>query len=326
MTLPVIRVLITGSAGRIAYSLIPLIGLGHAFGPEQKLDLVLFDIPEKIDVLRGIMMEIDDCSYSLINSVSFTANPEEAFLDIDFAIFLGSYPRKEWMQRKDLLEKNKIIFKQQAMYLQEYSKKNVKVVVVGNPANTNALVLAENSTSIPKENITCLMRLDQNRATSIISKKLSIPKTDIFDIIIWGNHSNFQNLSLEHTYLKNKGIFQPDDSVKEWINTTMIPFVRNRGTEVIKYLGSSSSLSAAQAVCDHIRDWFLGTQDDHFVTMGVYSNGCYDIPKGLIFGLPVRCYGNFKYEIVEDLKISDNTKENIKRSIIELEGEKNMAL
>ncbi|KAF1741143.1 hypothetical protein MXB_1946, partial [Myxobolus squamalis] len=288
MTATILRILITGSAGRIAYSLIPLIGLGHAFGPDQKLDLVLFDIPEKIDILQGIMMEIDDCSYSLINSVSFTAKPEEAFLDIDLAIFLGSCPRKYGWQRKDQLENNKIIFQQQAIYLEKYSKKDVKVVVVGNPANTNALVLAEISTSIPKENITCLMRLDQNRAISIISKKLLISTTDIYDIIIWGNHSNFQNLSLEHMNIKNKGKFQPDDSLKEWINTTMIPFVRDRGTEVIKYLGSSSSLSAAQAVCDHILDWFLGTEDGHFVTMGVYSNGCYNIPKGLIFGLPVR--------------------------------------
>ncbi|KAF0990186.1 hypothetical protein HZS_1202, partial [Henneguya salminicola] len=318
-----LNVLITGSAGRIGYSLIPMIGQGQAFGPTQSVNLVLFDLPDRNKVLQGIRMEIEDCNYSLIKSIYVTTNPEEAFTGADVVVFLGSFPRKKGMQRVELQEANKKIFKTQGEYLDRFSKKTVKAVVVGNPANSNALILVESIKKIPKENITCLMRLDHNRTISQMAKNLFVPPEDIYNVIVWGNHSNTQYPCVEFARIENIASFRLKQNANNWIEE-MVQNVRSRGQDLIDLLDASSALSAAKATCDHLRDWFLGTEDN-FVSMGVYSDGSYGIPNGLIFGMPVKCLGEFKYEIVKDLKLSPEAASNIKISIEELLVEKESA-
>ncbi|EMP32931.1 Malate dehydrogenase, cytoplasmic [Chelonia mydas] len=286
-----IRVLVTGAAGQIAYSLLYSIAKGDVFGKEQPLVLILLDITPMMTVLDGVMMELQDCALPLLREVIATDKEEVAFKDLDIAVLVGAMPRREGMERKDLLKANVKIFKSQGAALDKYAKKTVKVVVVGNPANTNCLTASKSAPSIPKENFSCLTRLDQNRAKAQIALKLGVTASDVKNVIIWGNHSSTQYPDVNHAKVKVQGkevgVYEAvkDDS---WLKGDFIMTVQQRGAAVIKARKLSSAMSAAKAICDHVRDMWFGTPEGEFVSMGVISDGnSYGIPEDLLYSFPV---------------------------------------
>jgi len=325
----VIRVLITGAAGQIAYSLIPLVISGETFGPTQKIILHLLDIPAMAEKLHGVVMEIEDCAYPLLHSVVATTNEPEAFKDVDVALFVGAMPRLQGMERKDLLQKNAQIFKVQGKSLDTYASKNVKVLVVGNPANTNCLIAQTFAPSIPKGNFTALTRLDQNRARSQIALKLKVPVQSVQGVNIWGNHSATQYPDAYHGMVENypaPGLSTPVSSAindENWIQKTFIQTVQQRGAAVINARKSSSAVSAAKAISDHVRDWILGS-DGKAISMGVSSDGSYGIAPGLIYSFPVIC-SRGTYRIVQGLKLDTFSQKALDVTTKELLEEKTAA-
>uniref|UniRef100_F7CZS6 Malate dehydrogenase n=1 Tax=Equus caballus TaxID=9796 RepID=F7CZS6_HORSE len=260
-----IRVLVTGAAGQIAYSLLYSIGNGSVFGKDQPIILVLLDITPMMGVLDGVLMELQDCALPLLKDVIATDKEDVAFKDLDVAILVGSMPRRDGMERKDLLKANVKIFKCQGAALEKYAKKSVKVIVVGNPANTNCLTASKSAPSIPKENFSCLTRLDHNRAKAQIALKLGVTSDDVKNVIIWGNHSSTQYPDVNHAKVKLQGkevgVYEAlkDDS---WLKGEFITTVQQRGAAVIKARKLSSAMSAAKAICDHVRDIWFGTPED----------------------------------------------------------------
>jgi malate dehydrogenase len=250
-----VRILITGAAGNIGYSLAFMIGQGHMFGKDKEVILHLFDLPFMEDALKGVQMELNDCAFGILKEVVTTSDPSIAFKDIDYAILCGAFPRKEGMERKDLLKANTKIFEDQGKYIEKYAKKTVKILVVGNPANTNAMVLTKNAGSIPVENFTAMTRLDQNRATGKIAEITKSDVKSVSGIIIWGNHSSTQYPDI------NFATISGTTSVKDLITDKdgFIKSIQSRGAEIIKARKLSSIASAANAACDHMRDWILGT-------------------------------------------------------------------
>ncbi|XP_043911470.1 malate dehydrogenase, cytoplasmic isoform X2 [Protopterus annectens] len=324
-----LRVLVTGAAGQIAYSLLFGIAKGDVFGKDQSLILVLLDITPMMPVLNGVVMELEDCALPILKEVIATDKEAEAFKDLDVAILVGSMPRREGMERKDLLKANVKIFKSQGAALDKYSKKTVKVLVVGNPANTNCLIASKSASSIPKENFTCLTRLDHNRAQSQIAVRLGIPAKDVKNVIIWGNHSSTQFPDVNHAKAtvkgKTIGVYEAvqDDS---WLKGDFITTVQQRGAAVIKARKLSSAMSAAKAICDHVRDWWFGTHEGEFVSMGVISDGnSYGIPEDLIYSFPV-AIKNQSWKIIEGLPIDDFSREKMKLTADELVDERDTAL
>lgn len=305
-----IRVVVTGAAGQIAYSLLYMIARGEVFGKDQPLILHLLDIPPMIGVLEGVVMELADCALPLLRQVVPTTDPAVAFKDISAAFLVGAMPRKEGMERKDLLSANVKIFKVQGQALDKNAKKDVKVLVVGNPANTNALVCAHYAPSIPKENFSAMTRLDQNRATAQIANKLSLPIDGVKNVIIWGNHSSTQFPDPKHAKCTVNG---QETSVWSAINnpnylqTEFVEIVQKRGAAVIAARKMSSAMSAAKAACDHMHDWWNGTKSGQFVSMGVISDGSYGVPKDVIFSFPVEIV-NKQWKIVQGLQIDDFAK------------------
>jgi len=323
MTKP-IRVLVTGAAGQIAYSLIFLIARGELFGKEQPIILHLLDVTFCQESLHGVVLEITDCAYSVVHGVVATTDVKEAFTDIDYALLVGAFPRKEGMERKDLLEKNASIFKEQGAALNSYASKNVKVLVVGNPANTNALLAMSAAPDIPKENFSALTRLDHNRAKAQIAERLKITVASVHNVVIWGNHSSTQYPDVTHGYVEIDGVKK---SVKEAINDDaylkggFITTVQQRGAAIIKARKLSSAASATAAIIDHIRNWVYGTPEGEYVSMAVRSDGSYGIEKDLIYSFPVTCKDG-KYTIVQGLEIDDFSREKMKLSEAELLDEK----
>lgn len=289
----VIRVVVTGAAGQIAYSLLYQIAKGDVFGHNQKLALHLLDIPPMMGVLQGVVMELQDCALPLLQEVIPTDSVDMAFKDVDAAFLVGAMPRREGMERKDLLAANVKIFKDQGEALDKYAKKSVKVLVVGNPANTNALVCSHYAPSIPKENFTAMTRLDQNRAQYQVAAKLGVGVIDVRNVIIWGNHSATQVPDVANaSYTKNGESKRAlPDLDNNWVNNEFVPLVQKRGAAVIAARKLSSAMSAAKAACDHMRDWWQGTQSGSFVSMAVISDGSYGAPKGVIFSFPVTTSG-----------------------------------
>uniref|UniRef100_A0A3B3RMR5 Malate dehydrogenase n=1 Tax=Paramormyrops kingsleyae TaxID=1676925 RepID=A0A3B3RMR5_9TELE len=284
-------VLVTGAAGQIAYSLLYSIAKGDVFGKDQPIILLLLDIPPMLPVLDGVVMELQDCALPLLREVIPTAKEDVGFKDLDAAVLVGSMPRKEGMERKDLLKANVNIFKSQGAALEKYSKKTVKVLVVGNPANTNCLIAAKSAPSIPKENFSCLTRLDHNRARSQVAIRVGVPADNVKNVIIWGNHSSTQYPDVHHAKVNIQGsevnVF---DAVKDdsWLKGDFISTVQQRGAAVIKARKLSSAMSAAKAICDHMRDIWFGTPEGEFISMGVYSSGnSYGVPEDLIYSFPV---------------------------------------
>jgi len=320
-----LRVLVTGAAGQIAYSLLPLLASGQVFGADQPIILQLLDIPPAETALHGVVMEIEDGAYPLVKEIIHGSDAEKIFKDTQVAIFLGGFPRKEGMERKELISKNIAIFKQQGEILNSHAHPNCKVLVVANPANTNCLALSKYAPNIPKKNFSALTRLDMNRALSQLSLKSKADIATIKNVIIWGNHSSTQYPDVSHGTIGGKSVIETlGDS--EFLHGNFITKVQKRGAAIIAARKLSSAMSAANAVKDHLKDWFSGTKEGEFVSMAVLNVGkAYGLPEDLCFSFPVKCH-NFEYEIVHGLEWSEFSKNKIEITTKELEEERKEAL
>lgn len=318
-----IRVVVTGAAGQIAYSLLYIIANGEVFGKDQKLVLSLLDIAPMMGVLEGVVMELADCAFPLLTEVIPTADPAVAFKDVSAAFLVGAMPRREGMERKDLLTANVKIFKVQGEALNTHAKKDVKVLVVGNPANTNALIASHYAPSIPRENFTAMTRLDQNRARAQIAQRLKTDITNVKNIIIWGNHSATQFPDVANGTANGKPVTDLVDAA--FLQNEFVGIVQKRGAAVIAARKLSSAMSAAKAAADHVRDWWQGTQAGTIVSMGVLSDGSYGIPKDLIFSFPVEVQ-NKQWKIVQGLKLDDFARSKLDITTKELLEEKSEAM
>ncbi|KAF7418177.1 hypothetical protein V1477_010346 [Vespula maculifrons] len=318
-----INVVVTGAAGQIAYSLLYHISSGSIFGPEQPVNLKLLDIPPMMKVLDGVIMELEDLALPLIREIVPTTDPVVAFNDVAAAFLVGSMPRKEGMERKDLLAANVEIFKVQGEALNKYARKDVKVLVVGNPANTNALICAHYATSIPKENFSAMTRLDQNRAKAALAIRLGVQVDKVKNVIIWGNHSSTQYPDATHATVDFGESTKSVPSVindNDWLDTTFVETIQKRGAAVIAARKMSSAMSAAKAAADHMRDWWVGTKPGEWVSMGVVSDGSYGIAKNLVFSFPVTIKDK-QYKIVQGLPMSEFAQYKLKITARELEDE-----
>ncbi|MGH8311732.1 MAG: malate dehydrogenase [Gammaproteobacteria bacterium] len=296
-----VHIAVTGAAGQIGYQLVFRIAAGDLFGPGQPLILQLLELPVAQGALSGVVMELNDCAFPLVAGIVATDTADVAFKGADYAILVGAKPRGAGMERKDLLLENAKIFSAQGKALNSVAKKSVKVLVVGNPANTNALITAANAPRIPARNITSMMRLDQNRAMSQLAARTGAHVNDVKRLVIWGNHSSTQYPDIHQATVKGKLAVKLVDT--NWVQNDFIPTVQQRGAAVIKARGASSAASAAAAAIDHMRDWVLGSKNQ-WVSMGVPSDGSYGISKGIIYGFPVVCTKG-QWKIVKGLKPSD---------------------
>ncbi|KAH0465660.1 hypothetical protein IEQ34_005763 [Dendrobium chrysotoxum] len=322
-----VRVLVTGAAGQIGYALVPMIARGVMLGPDQPVILHLLDIPPAAEALNGVKMELIDAAFPLLKGVVATTDVIEACTGVNIAVMVGGFPRKEGMERKDVMSKNVSIYKSQASALEQHAAAGCKVLVVANPANTNALILKEFAPSIPEKNITCLTRLDHNRALGQISERLNVQVSDVKNVIIWGNHSSTQYPDVSHATVKAQ---HGENHVRElvaddeWLRGEFITTVQQRGAAIIKARKLSSALSAASSACDHIRDWVLGTPEGTWVSMGVYSDGSYNVPAGLIYSFPVTCRDG-EWSIVQGLSIDEFSRKKLDATAQELSEEKALA-
>lgn len=324
-----IRVVVTGAAGQIAYSLIYQLAKGDVFGANQPLYLHLLDIPPMMGVLEGVVMEITDCALPLVKGVVPTADLSVAFKDADAAFMVGSMPRKQGMERKDLLSANVKIFKEQGQALDKYAKKTVKVLVVGNPANTNALMCAKYAPSIPRENFSAMTRLDHNRAQAALAQKLGVGVDKVNNVIIWGNHSSTQFPDASHATVEINGTSKPvPEAVNDqvFLQDEFVKTIQTRGAAVITARKMSSAMSAAKAAGDHMKDLWFGTAPGHFVSMAVISDGSYGVPKDIMFSFPVTIKPGGSYSIVQELKIDDFSRKMLDITANELLEERNDAL
>ena len=316
-----VRVAVTGAAGPIGYSLLFRIASGEMLGKDQPVILQLLELPmDKAQAaLRGVIMELEDCAFPLLAGVVGTADPMVAFKDADVALLVGAMPRGPGMERKDLLLKNAEIFTVQGKALDAVASRDVKVLVVGNPANTNAYIAMKSAPSLPAKNFTAMLRLDHNRALSQLSAKAGVAVGDIEKLIVWGNHS--PTMYPDYRFATVGGASLKDKVGDEnWNRTDFIPKVGKRGAAIIEARGLSSAASAANAAIDHIRDWVLGT-NGKWTTMGIPSDGSYGIPKDVMYGFPVTCT-NGQYEIVQGLAIDDFSREMMNKTLAELEEER----
>lgn len=322
-----VTVLVTGAAGQIGYALVPMIASGAMLGPDQTVILHLLDIEPAAEALNGVKMELIDAAFPLLKGVVATTNVVEACKDVGIAIMVGGFPRKDGMERKDVMSKNISIYKAQASALEQHAAPNCKVLVVANPANTNAIILKEFAPSIPEENITCLTRLDHNRALGQISERLDVHVSDIKNVIVWGNHSSTQYPDVNHATVSTDIGQKPVRELvgnDHWLNTEFITTVQQRGAAIIQARKLSSALSAASSACDHMRDWVLGTPKGTWVSMGVYSDGSYGIQPGLIYSFPVTCEKG-EWSIVQGLKIDEFSRAKMDATAKELIEEKSLA-
>lgn len=318
MSRPAQRITVTGAAGQICYSLLFRLASGSLFGAKQPIILQLLDLPQAQSAVRGVVMELEDCSFPLLADVIVTDDPVVAFRDADTAFLVGSRPRTKGMERSDLLAVNAEIFRVQGRALNAAARRDAHVIVVGNPANTNAAILAANAPDFPSENITSMIRLDHNRATSQLAAKAGVGVGDVEGVVVWGNHS--PTMFADWRFAKVNGRSVPDlIGDQAWYRDTLIPTVAQRGTAIIEARGASSAASAANAAIDHMRDWILGT-DGRWVSMGIRSDGSYGIPDGIICGVPVTC-ADGKYRRVTGLPIDDFARRMIDRTTSELADE-----
>jgi len=314
-----VRVAVTGAAGQISYSLLFRIATGQMLGPDQPVILQLLEITPALDALNGAVMELDDCAHPLLHGVVATDDAAVAFKDVDYALLVGAKPRGPGMERKDLLAENAKIFSVQGKALNENASRDVKVLVVGNPANTNALITMKNAPDINPNQFTAMTRLDHNRALSQLAAKTNSHTTDIRQITIWGNHSATQYPDIHHTLVEGKAAMDLVD--QNWIVNDFIPTVQQRGAAIIKARGASSAASAASSAVDHVYTWVMGTADNDWVSMGIPSDGSYGIDEGLIYSFPVRCK-NGEFEIVQGLEINDFSRERMTATEVELKEER----
>ncbi len=314
MTQPA-RVAITGAAGQIGYQLAFRIASGQMLGPDTPVILQLLEIPPALGALKGVEMELLDCAFPTLAGVVATDKPEEAFGDANYALLVGAKPRGPGMERKDLLMENAKIFSAQGKALNDNAHRKVKVLVVGNPANTNALIAYSNAPDLDHARFTAMTRLDHNRALAQLSIKTGTPVKDIRRMTIWGNHSATQYPDISHCLVDGKPA--PTLVDEGWMKDDFIPTVQQRGAAIIKARGLSSAASAASSAIDHIRDWALGTPGDDWVSMAVPSDGSYGVPEGIVYSFPVRCKDG-RWEIVQDLEISDFSRARMQATEAEL--------
>ena len=316
------RVAVTGAAGQIGYSLLFRIASGEMLGKDQPVILQLLEIPDEKaqKALKGVMMELDDCAFPLLHGMVPTADPRVAFKDAQVALLVGARPRGPGMERKDLLEANGKIFEPQGRALSEVASRDVKVLVVGNPANTNCLIAMKNAPELKPANFTAMMRLDHNRALSQVAQKIGKPVADIRKIIVWGNHSATQYPDVFHAEAGGKKVWTMIND-QAWLEKEFIPTVQKRGAAIIEARGLSSAASAASAAMDHIRSWMYGTPDGDWVSMGLPADGSYGIAEGVIYGYPATCR-NGQYQIVQGLEISDFAKARMQATLKELHEER----
>ena len=313
-----VRVAVTGAAGQISYSLLFRLAVGEMLGTDQPIILQLLEITPALEALQGTVMEIEDCAFPLVAGIVQSDNPEVAFKDADYCVLVGARPRGPGMERKDLLEANAQIFSLQGNAINKVASRDVKVLVVGNPANTNALIAYRNAPDLEPGQFTAMTRLDHNRAIAQLANKTENHNTDINGMIIWGNHSATQYPDLHHCSVGGTNAYE---LVKQaWVSNEFIPTVQQRGAAIIKARGLSSAASAANAAIEHMRDWALGT-DGKIVSMGIYSDGSYGIEEGLIYSFPVTCVDG-RYEIVQGLGINDFSRGLMSETEQELKGER----
>ena len=317
-----VRVAVTGAAGQIGYSLLFRIASGEMLGKDQPVILQMLEIPDEKaqKALKGVMMELDDCAFPLLHGMVAASDPMVAFKDGELALLVGARPRGPGMERKDLLEANGKIFGPQGKALDRVASRNVKVLVVGNPANTNCLIAMKNAPGLKPTQFTGMMRLDHNRAASQISRKISKPVSSLGKITVWGNHSATQYPDIFQAECDGKKVW-PMINDQAWLEQSFIPTVQKRGAAIIDARGLSSAASAANAAIDHIRDWIFGCREGDWVTMGVPSDGSYGIAEGVIFGYPVTCRGG-GYQVVKGIEISDFSRKRIDATLKELHEER----
>jgi malate dehydrogenase len=317
MTRPM-RVAVSGAAGQIGYSLLFRIAAGELLGREQHLILQLLEIAPALKALKGVVMELDDCAFPLLDGIVQTDDPREAFRDADLAFLVGSRPRTADIERRDLLQANASIFRTQGKALNEVASRSIKVLVVGNPANTNCYVAMKSAPELPAKNFTSMMRLDHNRARSQLAARAGKPVGDLDKVVVWGNHS--PTMYPDYRFATSGGeSIRKLISNEQWNRDEFIPTVAKRGTAIIVARGLSSAASAANAAIDHMRDWLMGT-NGRWVTMGIPSDGSYGIPKGIMYGFPATCSAG-EYRIVAGLEIDEFSRERMQRSLQELEEE-----
>jgi malate dehydrogenase len=317
MTRPM-RVAVSGAAGQIGYSLLFRIAAGELLGREQHLILQLLEIAPALKALKGVVMELDDCAFPLLDGIVQTDDPREAFRDADLAFLVGSRPRTADIERRDLLQANASIFRTQGKALNEVASRSIKVLVVGNPANTNCYVAMKSAPELPAKNFTSMMRLDHNRARSQLATRAGKPVGDLDKVVVWGNHS--PTMYPDYRFATSGGeSIRKLISNEQWNRDEFIPTVAKRGTAIIVARGLSSAASAANAAIDHMRDWLMGT-NGRWVTMGIPSDGSYGIPKGIMYGFPATCSAG-EYRIVAGLEIDEFSRERMQRSLQELEEE-----
>jgi malate dehydrogenase len=316
-----VRVTVTGAAGQIGYSLVFRIASGALLGPDQPVDLRLLEIPQAMPALEGVAMELVDCAFPLLAGLDLHDNPDEGFDGCNIALLVGSRPRTKGMERAELLAENGKIFTTQGKALNSKAAADLKVLVVGNPANTNCLIAMNNAPDVPRERFTSMMRLDHNRAVAQLANKLGVPVTEVSEMGVWGNHSPTMYPNLFHAKVGGRIAAGAVDD-QEWIENDFLPNVGKRGAAIIEARGASSAASAASAAIDHVSDWVTGTSGA-WVSMGVPSDGSYGIPEGLLCGFPCTCEGG-EWKIVEGLEIDEFSRAKIDDSVAELLSERDM--
>jgi len=314
-----VRVAVTGAAGQIGYSLLFRIASGEMLGKDQPVFLQLIDIEPAMKAVQGVMMELDDCAFPLLAGMEATADPDVGFKDTDVALLVGAMPRKKGMERKDLLSANGAIFTAQGKALNAHAKRDVKVLVVGNPANTNSYIAMKNAPDLDPSCFTAMVRLDQNRAMTQVAQKTGTTIDQVKKMTIWGNHSATQYPDLFNAEVGGKKVAEVIGD-QEWLEKTFIPTVQQRGAAIIEARGLSSAASAANAAIDHVHDWVLGTPEGDWVSMGVCSDGSYGVPKGLIYGFPCTCKDG-KWSIVQGLPVNDFSRGKMDATARELQEE-----
>jgi malate dehydrogenase len=311
---------VTGAAGQIGYALLFRIASGHLLGPDTPVRLSLLEIPQAVQAAEGTAMELDDCAFPLLAGIDISDDPKQAFDGVSVALLVGARPRTKGMERSDLLEANGGIFKPQGQALNERAASDIRVLVVGNPANTNALIAMSNAPDIPRQRFTAMTRLDHNRAIAQLSKKTETAVRDITNVTIWGNHSATQYPDIFHAKVGGRNAAEVIND-QEWPENDFIPTVQKRGAAIIEARGASSAASAANAAIDHVHDWVLGTPEGDWVSMAIPSDGSYGVEEGLISSFPVTCR-NGEYEIVQGLEISEFSRARIDKTVAELGEER----
>ena len=314
-----VRVTITGAAGQIGYQLAFRIASGQMLGKDQAVILQLLEIPPALPALHGVVMELSDCAFPTLAGIVATDDPNEAFKGADYALLVGARPRGPGMERKDLLEANAAIFSVQGKAMNDHATRDIRVLVVGNPANTNALIASSNAPDINPRNFTAMTRLDHNRAKAQLAARTGRHVGDIRCMTIWGNHSATQYPDVNHASVGDSAATDLVD--RAWLADEFIPIVQQRGAAIIEARGASSAASAASAAIDHMHDWALGTPDGDWVSMAVPADGSYDIEPGIVYSFPVRC-GNGQYEIVQGLSIDDFSRDRMNATEAELREER----